>query len=197
MLLKNKWGKIEFLNEDEEVNKLSFVDYIPIIFTLIVITAQIVLTFVLWDNYYDIDVLVYIGYGFWVLSAIFGVLPIFTFRRKGGVEKGDSYIKTTTLVNTGLYGIVRHPQFLSGILISIALALMSQYWVIIILLIIPITCTFIDTIKMEKRLVIKFGEEYINYQRQVPRLYPLFGLLKLIIRKIRQRKERKRNGPDQ
>ena len=39
-----------------------------------------------------------------------GLLPIITFRRKGGVAKGESYIKTTVLVDTGIYAIVRHPQ---------------------------------------------------------------------------------------
>lgn len=174
---------------NENKKKLFFLDYIPITLTLIAITAQIVLTFVLWDNYYDINVLVYIGYGFWALGAIFGVLPIFTFRRKGGVKKGDSYVKTSTLVNTGLYGIVRHPQFLAGIQVSIALSFMSQHWVVIILTILPMICTFIDTVNMEKRLLEKFGEEYERYKKQVPRLFPLVGLVKLIIRKIKQKKD--------
>ena len=45
----------------------------------------------------------------WV-SAIFGILPIITFRAKGGVPQGQSYMKTTQLVDTGIYAIVRHPQ---------------------------------------------------------------------------------------
>jgi len=43
----------------------------------------------------------------WWASAIFGWLPIFTFRRKGGVPKGKSFVYTTTLVETGIYAIVR------------------------------------------------------------------------------------------
>jgi len=145
------------------------------------------LTFVKWDNYYGYNFLVYIGYGFWGLGAIFGILPIIHFRRKGGVKKGESYIRTTTLVTTGLYAIVRHPQYLAGILISLSLAFMSQHWVVIILVIPPIICTYFDTLNAEKILVEKFGEEYIRYKKQVPRLYPILGITKLIIRKVRKK----------
>jgi protein-S-isoprenylcysteine O-methyltransferase Ste14 len=30
--------------------------------------------------------------------------------QEGGVAKGEGYIKTTVLVDTGIYAIVRHPQ---------------------------------------------------------------------------------------
>ena len=105
---------------------------------------------------------------------------------QGEVNKGDSYIKTTKLVTTGLYAIVRHPQYLAGIIISIALAFMSQHWVVIILVLPPIICTYIDTFNAEKGILKKFGEEYEEYRKQVPRLTPVYGVLKLIIRKIRK-----------
>ena len=168
-------------------NRLTFVDLLPVTITWISITAQIVLTFVLWGNYYDKDIIQYIGYGLWVIGAIFGILPIFHFKRKGGVKKGDSYIKTTSLVTTGLYSIVRHPQYLAGIIISIALAFMSQHWVIIILVIPPIICTYFDTLNAEKKLIEKFGQEYLLYKKQVPRLYPVFGVIKLVVRKKRKK----------
>lgn len=56
-----------------------------------------------------------------MLSALFGWLPIFTFRKKGKVQ-GRGHIQTTVLVESGVYSIVRHPQYLSGILLCIGLA---------------------------------------------------------------------------
>jgi len=44
------------------------------------------------------------------IAGIFGMLPILIFRRRGSVPQGESYMKTTVLVDTGLYAIVRHPQ---------------------------------------------------------------------------------------
>ena len=176
------------MNESSSEQKMNWADFLPMIITWCCIVAQIILTFVLWSSYYDLDVLVYVGYVFWVLGAIFGIVPIIQFRRKGKVAKGDSYIKTTKLVRTGLYAIVRHPQYIAAIIISIALAFMSQHWVVIILVTPTIGMTFIDTQRADKRLIEKFGEEYENYRKEVPRMTPLYGILKLIGRKVRKEK---------
>ena len=172
--------------EKQEEKKDLAVVFFPVLMTWLCIVTQIVLTFVFWDNFYELYFLVYIGYGFWILGAVFGIVPIIQFRLQGGVRKKDSYVKTTKLVTTGLYAIVRHPQYLAGILISIALAFMSQHWVVISLVLPPIVLTYIDTYNAEKGIIEKFGEEYEEYRKQVPRLTPLYGLLKLIIRKIRK-----------
>ncbi|MBM4029289.1 MAG: hypothetical protein FJ280_28415, partial [Planctomycetes bacterium] len=62
--------------------------------------------------------------------SIFGWLPIFTFKKMGGVSKGQSYIHTTALVDRGIYAIVRHPQYLAGILMGMALPFISQHWLV-------------------------------------------------------------------
>ena len=87
--------------------------------TILTIAAvgQIVLAF-LFYNPEGNELLINIGWGVLMLSAIFGWLPIFTFRRKGGV-KGKGYIRTTVLVDRGVYGIVRHPQYLAGVLLLV------------------------------------------------------------------------------
>ena len=159
---------------------------IPSIITWIFIISQIICTFVLWDNYYGLDFLVYIGYGIWVLAAIFGVLPIFHFKSHGGVNKGDSYMKTTKIVTTGLYAIVRHPQYLAGILISLALVCMSQHWLVDVFIIPPIFLTYFDAKREDKRLLEKFGEEYQLYMKKVPSIEPISGLIRWIIRNIKK-----------
>ena len=163
---------------------MRFLDFIPVTIAWVTIVVQIVLTFVLWDNYYDIYSLVIIGYIFWGFSIVFGVLPMITFRRKGGVPKKSSYVHTTQLVDTGLYAIVRHPQYLAGILWSIALAFISQHWVVDVL-VIPVTIsTYIDTIKTNRDLIQKFGDDYVKYMNKVPNLNALWGTLLLIWRKM-------------
>ncbi len=66
------------------------------------------------------------------ISAIFGWLPILEFRRKGGVAKKQSYVKTTRLVRSGVYAIIRHPQFLGGMLLGLSLILVAQHWLVAI-----------------------------------------------------------------
>ena len=59
---------------------------------------------------------------------VFAVLPILTLRRQGGVAKGQSYMKTTTLVDTGIYAIVRHPQGgTAWLLFNLATMLIAQH----------------------------------------------------------------------
>ena len=164
---------------------MGVLDSLPVTITWVTIVSQIILTFVLWDNYYDIYGLVIVGYIFWFFSVVCGILPIIIFRRKGGVSKGSSYIKTTKLVDTGIYSIVRHPQFLAGILWSVALAFISQHWVIDVLVIPVIISTYIDTIRASKELIQKLGEEYQEYVDKVPGLNILWGIIKLFIRKIK------------
>ena len=121
----------------------------------------------------------------WIMimfSAIFGWLPIFTFRARGKIE-GRSYINTTVLVDSGVYSIVRHPQYLAGILINIGLSLITFHWLVIVLGILAGVITYLNTFDEEEDNLDKFGEEYRVYQEKVPRLNFLLGLYRLAQRK--------------
>jgi protein-S-isoprenylcysteine O-methyltransferase Ste14 len=112
-----------------------------------------------------------------MVSAIFGGMPIYTFRKKGGVSNGDSYMHTTILVDSGIYSIVRHPQFFAGILISLSLILISQHWLNIVLFVPVILGTYIDSLRADKRLIEKFGNDYKSYMNRVSGLNPLVGII--------------------
>ncbi|MEE4194111.1 MAG: isoprenylcysteine carboxylmethyltransferase family protein [Anaerolineae bacterium] len=120
-----------------------------------------------------------IGWGVMWISAIFGWLPILTFRRKGEVQ-GRSYIHTTVLVDSGIYAIVRHPQYLAGILLNIALFLITMHWTVLVLGGIGAVITYLGTFAEEKETLEKFGEAYREYQKKVPRLNFILGILRLV-----------------
>jgi protein-S-isoprenylcysteine O-methyltransferase Ste14 len=122
-------------------------------------------------------------------SAIFGWLPIFTFRRKGGVAKGDSYIKTTTLVDTGIYAIVRHPQGgTAWLLINLGVMLIAQHWSSVILGLTSMALAYADSFKTDQSCVEKFGDAYVDYMERVPRLNFLTGVVRLIQRRQKTQK---------
>jgi len=122
------------------------------------------------------------GWFVMMVSAVFGWLPMITFRRKGKVQ-GRGYIHTTVLVDSGVYAIVRHPQYLAGILLNVALALITPHWTVIILGLLAGTITALDTLAEEERCIEKFGEAYREYMQKVPRLNFVLGILRAIQRK--------------
>jgi len=155
-----------------------------IVFTLAFIGQFILLFF--YNNELGLNFLEYIGWFLWGLSAIFGTIPIIYFKRKGGVNKGESYINTSKLVTSGPYAIIRHPQYLSFILIAFGFTLITQSWISLILTILVTIMTYVFSFQEEKKLNEKFGDDYKNYQKEVPRFYLLFGLVKYFIRAARK-----------
>jgi protein-S-isoprenylcysteine O-methyltransferase Ste14 len=164
--------------------KSSWTDFVPVILSSILFITQIIVGIFLLSDVSQIQILAFLGVGLYVLSGIvFGGLPVIEFRRKGGVRKGNSYIHTTKLVDTGIYSIVRHPQYVTFMLWAIAGMLLFQHWIIVYLGILIIPLTYIDLIKADKDAIEKFGDEYNAYMKKVPRANFLLGIIRLLRRK--------------
>ena len=157
----------------------SWVDLIPVTLVSILIFAQIIIGIWLLSSISQNQVLAYTGTGLYVFSGlVFGYLPTAEFRRKGGVKRGDSYIRTTRLVDTGVYSIVRHPQYVTFILWAFAGMLLFQHWIVVVLGIPVIPLTYIDLIKADEDAIEKFGEDYRAYMKRVPRSNFLLGVIR-------------------
>ena len=122
----------------------------------------------------------WVGWIIWVLSLIFGVAPIFILRQKGGVSKGKSYVNTTQLVENSLYAVVRHPQYLGGILFNLSLMLLAQHWLVIVLGIFSAALIWLDIQAADQEGIEKFGDEYREYMQRVPQINFLLGIVRLI-----------------
>ena len=122
----------------------------------------------------------YVGYVLWAASAVFGIVPVFTLRRRGGVPEGQSYMKTTTLVTTGVYSLVRHPQGgLAWLLMNLAAMLVGQTWPIAVLGSLSMPLVYLDTKKTDQYCIEKFGDEYKRYIETVPRVNFVAGIVRL------------------
>lgn len=148
--------------------------------------AQIVLTALLYDPDQASELVTNIGWLVLWSSAAFGVLPILTLRRWGRVPQGQAYVHTTVLVDRGIYGIVRHPQYLAGILLGIGLSLVAQHWAVAALGAIVALASYADTFDEERNSRQKFGPAYDAYCRQVPRVDPVTGLVRYVRRSRRR-----------
>jgi protein-S-isoprenylcysteine O-methyltransferase Ste14 len=164
----------------------SWKDHVPVTFTTLLFISQIIVGIYLVSEVSQNEVLAYVGVGLYVFSGmIFGMLPVFEFRKKGGVHKGQSYIHTTKLVDTGIYSVVRHPQYVTFIMWAISGMLLFQHWIVILLGVPIIPLTYIDLIKADKDAIEKFGDDYKAYMKKVPRANFLLG----IIRRFRKSEE--------
>jgi protein-S-isoprenylcysteine O-methyltransferase Ste14 len=152
---------------------------VPATFSSIFFVLQIIIGIYLLSEISQNEILAYIGVGMYVFSGmVFGALPVFEFRKKGEVQKGQSYIHTTKLVDTGIYSVVRHPQYLTFILFGIAGILLFQHWIVILLGLPIIPLTYIDLIKADNDAIEKFGEDYRAYMKKVPRANFLLGIIR-------------------
>ena len=157
----------------------SWINLVPVTLVSVLFISQIIVGIYLLSYVSLIEILAYVGVGLYVFSGIvFGWLPVIQFRKKGSVKKGRSYIHTTKLVDTGIYSVVRHPQFVTFMLWAIAGMLLFQHWVIILLGIPIFPLTYIDLIRADRDAIEKFGDDYKAYMKKVPRANFLLGIIR-------------------
>ena len=146
--------------------------------------AQIILAFFFFGG--SSDALNLAGWICLWISGIFGILPIITFRLKGGVSEGESYMKTSTLVDTGIYAIVRHPQGgTAWLLINLGIMLIAGHWTSVILGLVSMSLVHIDTFKSDQDLIEKFGNDYRRYIERVPRVNFILGIIRLAYSRLK------------
>ena len=80
--------------------------------------------------------------------------------------------KEQKLVKTGIYAKVRHPIYLSGLILSLGFTLIAGNLYGLLFFILSLVA-FVTRIKKEEReLITKFGEEYKQYAKETPLLIP-------------------------
>jgi protein-S-isoprenylcysteine O-methyltransferase Ste14/NAD-dependent dihydropyrimidine dehydrogenase PreA subunit len=133
--------------------------------------------------YWGFEILWYLGWVILVFSLPFFLAPVLYFRKRGKSQKGKTLMLTTVIVDSGTYGIVRHPQTLGYIFLMLASILISQHWVAIIIGILISVWSYRYVLKEEKGLIVKFGDDYKKYMQKVPRMNFLLGIVRLIQRR--------------
>jgi len=99
-----------------------------------------------------------------------GLKQIARYWRRGEVAGNIEGLTTNTLVTSGVYGVVRHPMYLAGIVIftfnpyftrnSLTISGLADLYFLF--------GTFVE----ERRLVEVFGDRYREHRKRVPRLIP-------------------------
>lgn len=79
------------------------------------------------------------------------------------------------LLDQGIYARVRHPRYLGVMLGATGIACVANYLGVWLLLLALVPVVYVLTLIEEKELRARFGEEYVRYARQVPRIIPRPG----------------------
>ena len=131
-----------------------------------------------------IPALHYLGWVVWAFGMVFVIYPFMYFPRKGSVSKGKTYVHTTVLVDTGLYAVVRHVQYLGGIIsVFIATPLLWQHWLFVVIGIPGAILLYWGTRDEDQRMIGKFGDDYKRYMEAVPAMDLLTGVIRLARRR--------------
>jgi len=105
---------------------------------------------------------------------IFGIVVLL-----GSIQSRKKAHFEETLVESGIYAIVRHPEFLVHILIILSLILITQQVVNLVIGAILILLLYFAMIEEEKRNIDKFGDTYRSYMQRVPRINLLVGIKRM------------------
>ena len=102
-----------------------------------------------------------------VVGAWFGIKGVI----KSTLNVAETH-RAEKVVSEGVYSIVRHPQYLGGILAHVGFSfLLSALYSLIVTPIVILSVYFISW-KEEKELIKEFGKEYEDYKKIVPMLNP-------------------------
>jgi protein-S-isoprenylcysteine O-methyltransferase Ste14 len=131
-----------------------------------------------------IELLVYVGWLILVVGLTLILLAIATLRARGRPAEGKDFASTTTLVQGGIYGVVRHPLYLGWLLMYVAAILFSQHWIVTILATLGMACMVQITRQEDRHLIERFGDAYEQYRDSVPALNLAIGMARLYQRRI-------------
>jgi protein-S-isoprenylcysteine O-methyltransferase Ste14 len=128
--------------------------------------------------------LVILGTVVWIFGMVLVMAPIFMFPRRGGVPRGKSFVNTTQLVDSGIYAVVRHPQYTGGVYsLFITTFLFYPHWLFALLGVLGTLVIHFSCKEEDQRLIQQFGDAYLAYMNRVPRMNIFLGIIRLMRQK--------------
>jgi protein-S-isoprenylcysteine O-methyltransferase Ste14 len=142
------------------------------------VVATIVFT-VLFTNPRAIGAVQYLGLALFAAAAVMFALHAYMLvlprRRKSWGYAGG-------LVDTGPYGVVRHPLYVGVIVACLGAILVGQSWPVAVVAVPGIAVMYWNMLLEERSNVGRFGDDYAAYMQRVPRANLFLGLARLLRR---------------
>jgi protein-S-isoprenylcysteine O-methyltransferase Ste14 len=115
-----------------------------------------------------------IGFVFYAASAWISVLTKrqLKLRTFVGLQELSEADPGDRLLQEGIYGVVRHPRYLSVIIGTAGFAMFVNYVGAYLMVLASVPALFLVTIIEERELAHRFGAEYEEYRSRVPAIFP-------------------------
>jgi protein-S-isoprenylcysteine O-methyltransferase Ste14 len=134
-------------------------------------------------------IVIYLSIALFIVMIPFTAWGIYFNSRKGGCHHPDH---TVIFLKSGPYGIVRHPNGVAWtVFFATAPIILSRAVSFTILSVIAIVAiialSYYGNVDEEKKLNIpKWGDEYRQYMKEVPRFNLILGIWRLLVKKTRR-----------
>ena len=151
----------------EKVKEIS--GYVLHIFTFI---AYFILLFVL-EIPPALQFLQYFGIVFFILGIVLLILSLRSLMRN----------KSGKLITSGVYALVRHPMYLGGMSLFLAMVFFLPHWIMALLASLNLIVIYYFMLEGDRSNADKFGRAYDQYMEQVPRMNMIIGISNVMKRK--------------
>lgn len=151
-------------------NRSIYLGWIAITSTIILIITNLV------DDRGSNPLFRLIGVAFLLSSPLLFMPPFIVLAKVGKPDENSTYM-ASNIVRQGPYHIIRHPQYLGYMFLNLGFMLLVQSWVAVVLAAFSIGIFITLVVEEEKRLHVRFGEDYVEYCQDVPRFNVLVGLM--------------------
>lgn len=115
--------------------------------------------------------IIHLASWFFLIFSIYPVTAGFILLKKAGKPQ-KNFEDTTVLVDSGIYGYIRHPLYLSLILLGTGVMLKEVASMQLILGLINVAAIYLTAIIEEGEMIAKFGDSYREYMRKTKMFIP-------------------------
>jgi protein-S-isoprenylcysteine O-methyltransferase Ste14 len=82
-------------------------------------------------------------------------------------------VENHELIETGLYGIIRHPGYLGQLIIFLGTSVCLSNWLSMLLMMISVLAGYLNRISVEEKFMAEqMGQKYLDYRKRTKRLIP-------------------------
>jgi len=105
-----------------------------------------------------------------ILSAYAGIAGFLLLKRKG--KSSGNFENTTTLVKSGIYGLIRHPLYLSLFLLGTGVMMKDPGIPALALGAVNLVAVYFTSLIEEKEMEKRFGPAYSQYMKETKMFIP-------------------------